>query len=279
MRADVRQLLAGIGVPELRYWDPGDLLPDDEGERPAAAGAAPAGIAIAFASPFAGAGGTSLAATLVTLLAHSGTRCAAIDLDAAAPLVRRLGGDADRGAATLDGAGILSEGRFGVRCLAVGRPDRLCGPGGSPGSRERLEAALGDPEWTVLDGIADPGRLRAALPACDEVVVVLRPGDAGDAGVAAVERWLSDGGCGRAGWLVNRYDGRDPRHRAARASLAARAPGRLLPFVVDEEPAFGEVDAPATLVDVAPESPVLRVLGDLAVRTRGQVTAAPGGGR
>jgi cellulose biosynthesis protein BcsQ len=282
VRADVRQLLSGIGAEDLRYWDPGDPAPEaDAGPAAAAASDAPAGIAVAFASPFEGAGRTSLAATFVTLLAHSGAPCGAVDLDRDAPLVRRLGGAPDplgRAAACGEAAGALSEGRFGVRCLAVADPARLGASASASGVRQALHEALGRPEWMVLDGMGDAAQLRLALSACDELVVVLRPGDAGEAGLDAVERWLSDAGCGRAGWLVNRYDGRDAQHRAARAALRARAAGRLLPFVVDEEPAFGELEGGATLVEAAPESQVLRILADLAARIRRGVAASPGAG-
>jgi cellulose biosynthesis protein BcsQ len=278
VRADVRQLLAGIGVSGLRYWDPGDPRPGDE-EPPLAAGDAAAPIALAFASPFAGAGPTALATTFVTLLAHAGARCAAVDLAPGAPLVRALGGApaAPAGVAAFDGSGVLSEGRFGVRCLAAARPDRLADAAAAGRLRASLASSLGDPDWMVLDGASDAAQLRLALAACDEVVLVLRPGDAGEAGIDAAERWLAEAGCGRAAWLVNRYDGREPAHRAARAALRAREPARLLPFVVDEEPGFGDVAPGATLVEAAPESHVLRVLGELAARVRRQVAAAPGG--
>jgi cellulose biosynthesis protein BcsQ len=276
VRADVRQLLGAIGVEGFRYWDPGDPSPDRDCEPAPSRRDAPPGITVALASPFAATGRTSLAATLVTLLAHSGARCAAVDLDPGAPLARRLAGEAEARAPGALGCetAVVREGHLGVRCLAVAGAERLARAAADPRAlRPLLAATLGDPDWTVLDGPADAALLRVALAVADEVVIVLRPGDVAEGGAAAVGRWLREAGCGRAAWLLNRYDGRLAAHRSARGALRER----LLPFVVDEDPAFAELDGRATLVEVAPESQVLRVLGELAARIGGDAAAAPRG--
>jgi hypothetical protein len=273
-------MLASIGLDRFRYWDPGDPF-DDEQDAPTAVSAARPGIAVAFVSPFPGVGRTALASTFITLLAHAGMRCGALDLDPDAPLVQRLAGDSrTEHLPPLPVRGTAAGGRFGMRCIAMPVAERLDEIGAhTSGARPLLSAALEDPEWIVVDGNADAAVLRFALAVSDEIIGVLRPEDASDERLATLERWLSGAGVGRAAWLLNHYDGRRPEHRAARAKLRSRVERRLLPFVVDEEPAFAELEAGATLIETAPESQVVWVLSELATRIARDVSAGPGARR
>jgi cellulose biosynthesis protein BcsQ len=261
MASDVEQLLRAVRAPAFTYREPRARGWPRPG-RDVAARRAPEELTIAFVAPIAGAGRTSLAASVAYALARHGWRAVAVDLDPNDQLRRHF----ERGARA-------SAQRLHAEPAHAWRGEDAALPAWVPfgDASSYLDALASDPDAVILDAPAGlSSALDEALALADEVVVVIRPEPASRQAVRATDAFLARMRMRArhrfvARYVVNAFDGRRDTHRAEWAALRRVLGARVSPRPIQWDAALELARASGRDVhELAPASQVAADVESLA---------------